>query len=144
MVVNSLRLNLILLVWFCPCQCEGRINFTASISKIWSSSIVSPPVGLSIDNIGHSIYGGLYNQMLFGESFEERPNSSQEYVPSIDSNWAHPSAWSSFLFPSNPWLPYGDGVSFTTVQPAHGRQSAVLTCEGAAVCPWCVAVGNRV
>lgn len=32
---------------------------------------VHTSAGLSVDNVAHSIYGGLYSQLLFGESFEE-------------------------------------------------------------------------
>src|SRR5512133_1707977 len=35
-------------------------------------------VGACIEDVNHEIYGGLYSQLLFGESFEEEPMAIAE------------------------------------------------------------------
>eukprot|EP00048_Salpingoeca_helianthica_P008261 m.120641 g.120641 ORF g.120641 m.120641 type:complete len:709 (+) comp14559_c1_seq1:54-2180(+) len=81
---------------------------------------VNTSLGLSIGDAAHALAGGLYSQLVFGESFEETTDSSLL-----------------------PWSPFGSGVVSNNVKPFHGKRSASLTCNSTVVCPWCVAMGNR-
>ena len=48
--------------------------------------------GACIEDINHEIYGGLYSQMIFGESFQEPAATSGELTPGADgvSRWWRP------------------------------------------------------
>ena len=69
----AIKCCLSLLLWLAfelGCLSDAGIILKVSVNDA-SKDAVSDVAGLSIDNVGHSIYGGLYSQMLFGESFEE-------------------------------------------------------------------------
>jgi alpha-L-arabinofuranosidase len=43
--------------------------------------------GACIEDVNHEIYGGLYAQRIFGESFEEPPQSAPEETDSVSGMW---------------------------------------------------------
>src|SRR5438270_13910107 len=44
--------------------------------------------GACIEDVNHEIYGGIYSQMLFGESFQEPPRSHPvEGFVAVDGEW---------------------------------------------------------
>src|SRR5579884_4000282 len=44
--------------------------------------------GACIEDVNHEIYGGLYAQMIFGESFEEPPrDKSASATPGLSGMW---------------------------------------------------------
>lgn len=48
----------------------SAVNFDVHLDARNNGAYTARP-GASMDNAAHSIYGGLYSQLLFGESFEE-------------------------------------------------------------------------
>src|SRR5580692_10070149 len=76
---------------FCPWRslliCFGTTlsAFSADVTiHIQANHVVEPVshllTGACIEDVNHEIYGGLYSQMIFGESFQEpaQPNSAPE------------------------------------------------------------------
>ncbi len=43
--------------------------------------------GVCIEDVNHEIYGGIYSQMLFGESFQEPPPTSVEGFTAFSGTW---------------------------------------------------------
>lgn len=43
--------------------------------------------GAGAEDVNHEIYGGLYDQRIFGESFEEPSATDIEGFTSFDSHW---------------------------------------------------------
>lgn len=43
--------------------------------------------GAGAEDVNHEIYGGLYDQRIFGESFEEPSGTDIEGFTSFDSHW---------------------------------------------------------
>ncbi|WP_165232862.1 alpha-L-arabinofuranosidase C-terminal domain-containing protein [Aquisphaera insulae] len=44
--------------------------------------------GVCIEDVNHELYGGIYSQMVFGESFQEPPSTSIEGFSSYGKGWA--------------------------------------------------------
>src|SRR3954454_21392020 len=44
--------------------------------------------GACIEDVNHEIYGGIYSQMVFGESFQEPPATPIEGFASYGGSWA--------------------------------------------------------
>src|SRR3954467_6910179 len=44
--------------------------------------------GVCIEDVNHEIYGGIYSQMVFGESFQEPPAAAVEGFASYGGAWA--------------------------------------------------------
>src|SRR5579859_415115 len=76
---------------------------------------VSPYLtGACLEDVNHEVYGGIYSQMIFGESFQEPPTNGP------------------FGAVSDMWIPIGTGTasgqcSLETTNPFVGTQSQVLT-----------------
>lgn len=51
--------------------------------------MVSPHMtGVCIEDVNHEIYGGIYSQMVFGESFQEPPRTTVEGFTGYGGTWA--------------------------------------------------------
>ncbi|MEO7717366.1 MAG: family 16 glycoside hydrolase [Capsulimonas sp.] len=62
------------------------------------SHITPRMTGSCIEDVNHEIYGGLYDQKIFGESFEEPPSAAKF------------AGWTAY---GGSWLPAGDGARVT-------------------------------
>jgi len=91
-------------------------------------------VGAGIEDVNNELYGGLYSQMISGESFEEVADTSgvsgahfHEIIPAGPRNkWPHHR-----LRPT--WSRMGQGGSFrTSKESTHGHQSQFIS-DGAIV-----------
>src|SRR5208283_4499602 len=64
----------------CPAQ-DARI-------EVWPNQILhrlSPLLtGACLEDVNHEVYGGLYSQLLYGESFQEKPQPSK---PGVSGMW---------------------------------------------------------
>src|SRR5580704_6191468 len=59
--------------------------------------------GVCLEDVNHEIYGGLYSQMIFGESFQEPPNANPDPRGSISAMWqpiTHGTAIATFSLDS--------------------------------------------
>src|SRR5262245_34553381 len=65
-------------LWLCTCGALGQSPEQAAIhveaSKV-HNRITPWMIGSCIEDVNHEIYGGLYAQQIFGESFEEPPQA---------------------------------------------------------------------
>jgi hypothetical protein len=69
----------LIVIWLCCC-CLHASAQEASIRVVVRAAgkPVSPLLtGVCIEDVNHEIYGGIYSQMLYGESFQEPPAVSQ-------------------------------------------------------------------
>src|SRR5580658_4483822 len=66
-----LFVSLCLCVRSSPAQTDSTIRVNASVV---TNHITPYMTGSCIEDVNHEIYGGLYSQLIFGESFEEPPN----------------------------------------------------------------------
>jgi alpha-L-arabinofuranosidase len=63
-----------------------KINATIQVSPETIVGRISPYlIGACMEDVNHEVYGGIYSQMLFGESFEEEP---QEIDPRLNPAFA--------------------------------------------------------
>lgn len=87
-----------------------------------TGNIPSLIYGAGAEDVNHEIYGGLYDQRLFGESFEEPARMGVENFTSYDS----------------PWPIYGDALVLSTT--SHGK----IVYQGAQVQKGTVSVDMRI
>src|SRR5438552_10267326 len=67
--------------------------------------------GACIEDVKHEIYGGLYSQMIFGESFQE-----PELTPPLESFTSFGGHW--VVHGGELWADGGDGPKLISDQPA--------------------------
>src|SRR5436853_5080080 len=68
-----LHVSVLLVFWLTVAICEdAAIDIHADQVLKSISPLLS---GICIEDVNHEIYGGLYSQMIFGESFQEPPSS---------------------------------------------------------------------
>src|SRR5258706_5708221 len=66
------------LISLCPC-CSCVLGRDASIrvdARAPGKPVSRLLAGACIEDVNHEIYGGIYSQMIFGESFQEPPSAS--------------------------------------------------------------------
>src|SRR5580698_5284598 len=83
LVVTSLFLG----VAFCCQAADVTINVQADQVVRPVSRLLT---GACIEDVNHEIYGGIYSQMLFGESFQEpppSPSAQSEKASEISGMW---------------------------------------------------------
>jgi alpha-L-arabinofuranosidase len=100
---------------------------------------VSPLMtGACIEDVNHEIYGGIYSQMIFGESFQELP---MHISSAINPEFAGLSGWLSCKAPRDQhkdeseirsWQPVKTGTatgafSIDSIQPFVGKQSQTIS-----------------
>lgn len=66
---------------------RSQTSVTVDMTKV-TGNIPSLIYGAGAEDVNHEIYGGLYDQRLFGESFEEPARMGVENFTSYDSPWA--------------------------------------------------------
>jgi len=90
--------------------------------------------GACIEDVNHEIYGGIYSQMIFGESFQEQP---MHIDANVNPEFAGLSGWLSCKAPRDEhkdeseirsWQPVRTGTasgsfSIDSIQPFVGKQS---------------------
>lgn len=70
----------------CTQETDALIN--VDVTKV-EQEITPYLYGACIEDVNHEIYGGLYDQKIFGESFEEPvPNAKFEDFTSYEGNWS--------------------------------------------------------
>src|SRR5262245_44257895 len=57
---------------------QGAVSAQTAVVEVRADKPTTPAsrllTGACIEDVNHEIYGGLYSQMVFGESFQEPPN----------------------------------------------------------------------
>merc|ERR1719230_1187448 len=53
------------------CTASGSLHVTQQVVGNASSHLI----GAGIEDVNHELYGGLYSQMIFGETFSEPPGA---------------------------------------------------------------------
>lgn len=43
--------------------------------------------GVCLEDVNHEVYGGIYSQLIFGESFQESPANTAQAVGKISGMW---------------------------------------------------------
>src|SRR3954469_25450651 len=68
----------VVVIWFCSCcsqvkaqEASIRVDLRAAGKPV--SRLLA---GACIEDVNHEIYGGIYSQMVYGESFQEPPAAS--------------------------------------------------------------------
>lgn len=76
---------IILLIFITKVKAQNDIFVDATLIE----NHISPYLyGSCIEDVNHEIYGGLYNQLIFGESFEEPAQTfAAQNLPSYDGEW---------------------------------------------------------
>lgn len=100
---------------------RSQTSVTVDMTKV-TGNIPSLIYGAGAEDVNHEIYGGLYDQRLFGESFEEPARMGVENFTSYDS----------------PWPIYGDALVLSTT--SHGK----IVYQGAQVQKGTVSVDMRI
>lgn len=70
-----------------PLSLSAQTRITVDASKI-EGSIPALIYGAGAEDVNHEIYGGLYDQRIFGESFEEPAFSLVNGFASYDNQWS--------------------------------------------------------
>lgn len=63
------------------------VTITVDPSKI-THELTPYMTGVCLEDVNHEIYGGLYSQMIYGESFQEPPRSTIKGFEAFDGEWA--------------------------------------------------------
>ena len=74
--VNPLALPAVLLALLIPATARAAVTAVTVRAAAAPSPALPFLVGSCIEDVNHEIYGGLYGQMIFGESFQEPPAGS--------------------------------------------------------------------
>lgn len=80
----------------------AQTTISVDVSKE-AGRIPSLIYGAGAEDVNHEIYGGLYDQRIFGESFEKPSSTDIEGFTSFDSRWTT------------------DGLVLRTHTPTHGK-----------------------
>jgi len=86
---STLQIPIILIVLFCSCKQNKPDGITIQINTSQIESEITPWLyGACIEDVNHEIYGGLYDQKIFGESFEEPvPGPFFENFSTYEGSW---------------------------------------------------------
>ncbi len=118
----------------------GAVNSHAQTNKItiYPDKVIKPVsplmTGACIEDVNHEIYGGIYSQMAFGESFQEIP---EHISPEINPEFAGLTGWLSCKAPRTElkaeseirsWQPVRKGnatgsFGIDSIHPFVGKQS---------------------
>jgi hypothetical protein len=111
------------------CLSFALIAFTAAVKaeeaqiEVHADRIVHPLsrylTGACIEDVNHEIYGGLYSQMIFGESFQEPPRGKGAADDGVSRMW-RPFRSASVA----------GGFDLETQEPFVGNQSQRITFHG--------------
>ncbi len=81
-------------VWFfacAACLAASFANADEAVIRVQADKLgpaVSPHMtGVCIEDVNHEIYGGIYSQMLFGESFQEPPKTAIDGFTALGGEW---------------------------------------------------------
>lgn len=114
-----MRLRFHATAWLLLAASALPLHAAAPIIQVDASHIISRitpwMTGSCIEDVNHEIYGGLYDQKIFGESFEEPPLS------------AHFTEWTSY---GGSWQPRGDGCTVNAQSGAKLVRDAPAFADG--------------
>src|ERR1700744_3031008 len=94
MVKGKFSILLILSIWQLTSFAQSN-KITVYPDKVIKT--ISPLMtGACMEDVNHEIYGGIYSQMIFGESFQEIP---EHISPAVNPEFAGLSGWLSCKAP---------------------------------------------
>ncbi|WP_183572548.1 alpha-L-arabinofuranosidase C-terminal domain-containing protein [Mucilaginibacter sp. X5P1] len=122
-----------ILLFFCSYSYSQTNKITVQVNNVIKN--ISPLMtGACIEDVNHEIYGGIYSQMIFGESFQELP---MHIDAAVNPEFAGLSGWLSCKASRDQhkdeseirsWQPVKTGTSsgsfsIDSIQPFVGKQS---------------------
>eukprot|EP01062_Namystynia_karyoxenos_P011294 TRINITY_DN14034_c0_g1_i2.p1 TRINITY_DN14034_c0_g1~~TRINITY_DN14034_c0_g1_i2.p1 ORF type:complete len:718 (+),score=167.98 TRINITY_DN14034_c0_g1_i2:72-2156(+) len=111
-----------------PAGAAAPLAAAVAVNVSARSAVPPTVIGVELEGVGHSIYGGgLYSQLVFDESFEDpRDTPGAAVDPDFPPHWV-----------------YLGSAAVSQQSPFHGKQSLALTCSSGGAGARCAGAANR-